>query len=75
MTEGAFAFMDCLGFKGAWSRVTDSSMLANKMRSIEQKVTEARAQAARFIEILAGSNIHCPAGESLKLQVQALTGR
>jgi hypothetical protein len=37
MSEGAFALIDCLGFRGIWKR-TDHNLLLEKLRSIVQQV-------------------------------------
>jgi hypothetical protein len=37
MREGAFALIDCLGFKGIWKR-TDQALLLEKLKSIMRKV-------------------------------------
>jgi hypothetical protein len=49
MTEGAFAFLDCLGFKGIWKRA-DASEVIKKLSSIEQQASGASAMVERFIE-------------------------
>ncbi|HEX8073191.1 MAG TPA: hypothetical protein VF546_24810 [Pyrinomonadaceae bacterium] len=37
MQEGAFALMDCLGFRGIWKR-TDQTLLLKKLKSILQRI-------------------------------------
>ena len=39
MKEGAFALIDCLGFKGIWKR-SDPAVLVHKLQQIEQTVHE-----------------------------------
>lgn len=38
MHEGAFALIDCLGFKGIWKRTKDDTILLNKLKCIIQQV-------------------------------------
>jgi hypothetical protein len=38
MREGAFALIDCLGFKGIWKR-TDTTLLIRKLLRIEEVVS------------------------------------
>ncbi len=37
MSEGAFALIDCLGFRGIWKELT-INLLLEKLRSIVQQV-------------------------------------
>ncbi|HEV3469251.1 MAG TPA: hypothetical protein VG148_08015 [Pyrinomonadaceae bacterium] len=37
MREGAFALIDCLGFKGIWKR-PDSALLLDKLENIVEKI-------------------------------------
>lgn len=38
MHEGAFALIDCLGFKGIWKRINDDGVLLDKLRCIVKQV-------------------------------------
>lgn len=37
MQEGAFALIDCLGFKGIWKR-TDQTLLLEKLKNIMRRI-------------------------------------
>jgi len=47
MHEGAFALIDCLGFKGIWKR-TDEAILLNKLESIVSKVDQQLLEGVPF---------------------------
>jgi hypothetical protein len=40
MQEGAFALIDCLGFKGVWNRVDNPQLIIDKLLKIEKIVNE-----------------------------------
>jgi hypothetical protein len=50
MQEGAFALIDCLGFKGIWRR-TDPTLLLRKLSNIEQVVSDRvlKQEAFKFL--------------------------
>jgi len=41
MSEGAFALLDCLGFKGAWSRGVDPTSIIKFLRDSKQRILQA----------------------------------
>jgi hypothetical protein len=51
MREGAFALIDCLGFKGIWKR-TGPAVLVQKLLGIEQTVSEQIASAQRVFSFI-----------------------
>src|SRR6266545_3020622 len=51
MKEGAFALIDCLGFKGIWKR-TDPSRVIDKLQLIEQTIQDKiNSNKFAFLEI------------------------
>lgn len=49
MKEGAFAFIDCLGWKGIWQRVKNPLALIEKLKKIEQLVEDVKHDKNRLI--------------------------
>ena len=45
MQEGAFALLDCLGFKGIWERVGNPNEVITKFREIEKQIPEKLANS------------------------------
>ena len=63
MQEGAFALLDCLGFKGVWRRVTDADQIVSKFQEI----------ASRQDTVLAGFLSGHRSDDKQKLQVAFLS--
>src|SRR4051812_30728242 len=41
MKEGAFAILDCLGFKGAWARHTDPNVIITFLKESRAQILDA----------------------------------
>ena len=55
MNEGAFAFLDCLGFKGVWNRGVDPSLIVSYLRLAKAKAENGPVQ--EFAKKYLGSSV------------------